>query len=431
MEYAIGILSFSLFLSTVSAQGFMGMEPIISPTGSGNGIHSVTNNNPSPNARPNGAGGAPNNPAMETVQNPNRLAMAPFLGNQGRAGTDFSRPTNPGNPDPNNLVNMIRRPPQPTMVVKMPHLCQTASWSTDSMVVMPMPMSSMKTAVGTLPLRGGIVTQQGRRPIPYSMGQIMMLKARNQMMSMAMHESSPMEGHPMVSANNMMNAASGSNMMNRMVSMSNNMNNMASMMNNIAPSHSVMNNMVPLPEPIAEPVMMNSMVSMPQDNMMNNMAQIPEQNMMNNMVSIPEVNMMNNMAPIPEPNMMNNMASMPQVNMMNNMVNNMATSLNMMNNMASMPNVNTMTEMSAVNGQNVMNRMSTSNQNTMKMMTSGNNMINNVGSVMSMMATSQNGGAPQPNLHQIVWMGPSSKTMVAMSYPNGPSGSNKVRLAVY
>ena len=403
MEYAIGILSFSLFLSTVSAQGFMGMEPIISPTGSGNGIHSVTNNNPSPNARPNGAGGAPNNPAMETVQNPNRLAMAPFLGNQGRAGTDFSRPTNPGNPDPNNLVNMIRRPPQPTMVVKMPHLCQTASWSTDSMVVMPMPMSSMKTAVGTLPLRGGIVTQQGRRPIPYSMGQIMMLKARNQMMSMAMHEPSPMEGHPMVSANNMMNAASGSNMMNRMVSMSNNMNNMASMMNNIAPSHSVMNNMVPLPEPIAEPVMMNSMVSMPQDNMMNNM------------VSMPEVNMMNNMAPIPEPNM----------------VNNMATSLNMMNNMASMPNVNTMTGMSAVNGQNVMNRMSTSNQNTMKMMTSGNNMINNVGSVMSMMATSQNGGAPQPNLHQIVWMGPSSKTMVAMSYPNGPSGSNKVRLAVY
>ena len=431
MEYAIGILSFSLFLSTVSAQGFMGMEPIISPTGSGNGIHSVTNNNPSPNARPNGAGGAPNNPAMETVQNPNRLAMAPFLGNQGRAGTDFSRPTNPGNPDPNNLVNMIRRPPQPTMVVKMPHLCQTASWSTDSMVVMPMPMSSMKTAVGTLPLKGGIVTQQGRRPIPYSMGQIMMLKARNQMMSMAMHEPSPMEGHPMVSANNMMNAASGSNMMNRMVSMSNNMNNMASMMNNIAPSHSVMNNMVPLPEPIAEPVMMNNIVSMPQDNMMNNMAQIPEQNMMNNMVSIPEVNMMNNMAPIPEPNMMNNMASMPQVNMMNNMVNNMATSLNMMNNMASMPNVNTMTEMSAVNGQNVMNRMSTSNQNTMKMMTSGNNMINNVGSVMSMMATSQNGGAPQPNLHQIVWMGPSSKTMVAMSYPNGPSGSNKVRLAVY
>ena len=431
MEYAIGILSFSLFLSTVSAQGFMGMEPIISPTGSGNGIHSVTNNNPSPNARPNGAGGAPNNPAMETVQNPNRLAMAPFLGNQGRAGTDFSRPTNPGNPDPNNLVNMIRRPPQPTMVVKMPHLCQTASWSTDSMVVMPMPMSSMKTAVGTLPLRGGIVTQQGRRPIPYSMGQIMMLKARNQMMSMAMHEPSPMEGHPMVSANNMMNAASGSNMMNRMVSMSNNMNNMASMMNNIAPSHSVMNNMVPLPEPIAEPVMMNSMVSMPQDNMMNNMAQIPEQNMMNNMVSMPEVNMMNNMAQIPEPNMMNNMASMPQVNMMNNMVNNMATSLNMMNNMASMPNVNTMTEMSAVNGQNVMNRMSTSNQNTMKMMTSGNNMINNVGSVISMMATSQNGGAPQPNLHQIVWMGPSSKTMVAMSYPNGPSGSNKVRLAVY
>lgn len=431
MEYAIGILSFSLFLSTVSAQGFMGMEPIISPTGSGNGIHSVTNNNPSPNARPNGAGGAPNNPAMETVQNPNRLAMAPFLGNQGRAGTDFSRPTNPGNPDPNNLVNMIRRPPQPTMVVKMPHLCQTASWSTDSMVVMPMPMSSMKTAVGTLPLRGGIVTQQGRRPIPYSMGQIMMLKARNQMMSMAMHEPSPMEGHPMVSANNMMNAASGSNMMNRMVSMSNNMNNMASMINNIAPSHSVMNNMVPLPEPIAEPVIMNSMVSMPQDNMMNNMAQIPEQNMMNNMVSMPEVNMMNNMAPIPEPNMMNNMASMPQVNMMNNMVNNMATSLNMMNNMASMPNVNTMTEMSAVNGQNVMNRMSTSNQNTMKMMTSGNNMINNVGSVMSMMATSQNGGDPQPNLHQIVWMGPSSKTMVAMSYPNGPSGSNKVRLAVY
>lgn len=431
MEYAIGILSFSLFLSTVSAQGFMGMEPIISPTGSGNGIHSVTNNNPSPNARPNGAGGAPNNPAMETVQNPNRLAMAPFLGNQGRAGTDFSRPTNPGNPDPNNLVNMIRRPPQPTMVVKMPHLCQTASWSTDSMVVMPMPMSSMKTAVGTLPLRGGIVTQQGRRPIPYSMGQIMMLKARNQMMSMAMHESSPMEGHPMVSANNMMNAASGSNMMNRMVSMSNNMNNMASMINNIAPSHSVMNNMVPLPEPIAEPVIMNSMVSMPQDNMMNNMAQIPEQNMMNNMVSMPEVNMMNNMAPIPEPNMINNMASMPQVNMMNNMVNNMATSLNMMNNMASMPNVNTMTEMSAVNGQNVMNRMSTSNQNTMKMMTSGNNMINNVGSVMSMMATSQNGGDPQPNLHQIVWMGPSSKTMVAMSYPNSPSGSNKVRLAVY
>lgn len=431
MEYAIGILSFSLFLSTVSAQGFMGMEPIISPTGSGNGIHSVTNNNPSPNARPNGAGGAPNNPAMETVQNPNRLAMAPFLGNQGRAGTDFSRPTNPGNPDPNNLVNMIRRPPQPTMVVKMPHLCQTASWSTDSMVVMPMPMSSMKTAVGTLPLRRGIVTQQGRRPIPYSMGQIMMLKARNQMMSMAMHEPSPMEGHPMVSANNMMNAASGSNMMNRMVSMSNNMNNMASMINNIAPSHSVMNNMVPLPEPIAEPVIMNSMVSMPQDNMMNNMAQIPEQNMMNNMVSMPEVNMMNNMAPIPEPNMMNNMASMPQVNMMNNMVNNMATSLNMMNNMASMPNVNTMTEMSAVNGQNVMNRMSTSNQNTMKMMTSGNNMINNVGSVMSMMATSQNGGDPQPNLHQIVWMGPSSKTMVAMSYPNSPSGSNKVRLAVY
>lgn len=407
------------------------MEPIISPTGSGNGIHSVTNNNPSPNARPNGAGGAPNNPAMETVQNPNRLAMAPFLGNQGRAGTDFSRPTNPGNPDPNNLVNMRRRPPQPTMVVRMPHLCKTASWSTDSMVVMPMPMSSMKTAVGTLPLRRGIVTQQGRRPIPYSMGQIMMLKARNQMMSMAMHEPSPMEGHPMVSANNMMNAASGSNMMNKMVSMSNDMNNMASMMNNIAPSHSVMNNMVPLPEPIAEPVMMNNIVSMPQDNMMNNMAQIPEQNMMNNMVSMPEVNMMNNMAPIPEPNMMNNMASMPQVNMMNNMVNNMATSLNMMNNMASMPNVNTMTEMSAVNGQNVMNRMSTSNQNTMKMMTSGNNMINNVGSVMSMMATSQNGGAPQPNLHQIVWMGPSSKTMVAMSYPNGPSGSNKVRLAVY
>ena len=455
MEYAIGILSFSLFLSTVSAQGFMGMEPIISPTGSGNGIHSVTNNNPSPNARPNGAGGAPNNPAMETVQNPNRLAMAPFLGNQGRAGTVFSRPTNHGNPDPNNLVNMIRRPPQPTMVVKMPHLCQTASWSTDSMVVMPMPMSSMKTAVGTLPLREGIVTQQGRRPIPYSMGQIMMLKARNQMMSMAMHEPSPMEGHPMVSANNMVNAASGSNMMNRMVSMSNNMNNMASMMNNIAPSHSVMNNMVPLPEPIAEPVIVNNIVSMPQDNMMNNMAQIPEpnmmnnmvlmpevnmmnnmaqipeQNMINNMVSMPEVNMMNNMAPIPEPNMINNMASMPQVNMMNNMVNNMATSLNMMNNMASMPNVNTMTEMSAVNGQNVMNRMSTSNQNTMKMITSGNNMINNVGSVMSMMATSQNGGAPQPNLHQIVWMGPSSKTMVAMSYPNGPSGSNKVRLAVY
>lgn len=84
MEFQVGILSFLLLITAVSPHGFMGMEPVISPSGSGNGIHSVTNSNPNPNARPNGAGGAPNNPAMEAVQNPNRLAMAPFLGEQGR-----------------------------------------------------------------------------------------------------------------------------------------------------------------------------------------------------------------------------------------------------------------------------------------------------------------------------------------------------------
>ena len=215
MEFQVGILSFLLLITAVSPQGFMGMEPIISPSGSGNGIHSVTNSNPNPNARPNGAGGAPNNPAMEAVQNPNRLAMAPFLGEQGRPGTDFSRPTNAGNPNPNNLINMRRKPPQPPMVVRMPHLCQTASWSTDSMVVLPMPMSRMKTAVGTLPLMRGVVTQQGRKMIPFTMEQIMMMKTRNQMMSMAMHESGPMAAQTMNNmdrSNNMMRSTP--NMMN-------------------------------------------------------------------------------------------------------------------------------------------------------------------------------------------------------------------------
>lgn len=225
MEFQVGILSFLLLTTAVSPQGFMGMEPIISPSGSGNGIHSVTNSNPNPNARPNGAGGAPNNPAMEAVQNPNRLAMAPFLGEQGRPGTDFSRPTNAGNPNPNSLINMRRKPPQPPMVVRMPHLCQTASWSTDSMVVLPMPMSRMKTAVGTLPLMRGVVTQQGRKMIPFTMEQIMMMKMKNQMMSMVMHESGPMAAQMMNNmgrSNNMM--GSTPNMMNGMMSGQNRMN---------------------------------------------------------------------------------------------------------------------------------------------------------------------------------------------------------------
>uniref|UniRef100_A0A8W8L3M9 Uncharacterized protein n=1 Tax=Magallana gigas TaxID=29159 RepID=A0A8W8L3M9_MAGGI len=438
MEFQVGILSFLLLITAVSPQGFMGMEPIISPSGSGNGIHSVTNSNPNPNARPNGAGGAPNNPAMEAVQNPNRLAMAPFLGEQGRPGTDFSRPTNAGNPNPNNLINMRRKPPQPPMVVRMPHLCQTASWSTDSMVVLPMPMSRMKTAVGTLPLMRGVVTQQGRKMIPFTMEQIMMMKMRNQMMSMVMHDSGPMAAHTMNNmgrSNNMMRSTP--NMVNGMLSGHNRMNTMNTGLN-------VVNKMSPVPEPImmnnmapiSAPNMMNNMAPISAPNVMNNMAPMTVPNMMNNMAPMTVPNMMNNMAPAPEPNMMNNMAPMSEPNMMNNMA--PMSEPNMMNNMAPMTVPNMMNSMAPLTVPNMMNNMAPEPEpnmmNTMTNMPANNivtGMVNrmpqtNTINQMAMMSTSQNGGTTKT-----VWMEPSSNTVVAMSYPTGSGGANNVRIAVY
>ncbi|XP_062583867.1 uncharacterized protein LOC134245618 [Saccostrea cucullata] len=436
MDNVVWTLVFFLSLTAVSSQGFSAMEPIISPTGSGNGFHSVANSNPSPNTRPNGAGGAPNNPAMETVQNPNRFGMAPFLGRQGGPGTEFNRPSDIGNPDPNTLINRRPRPQQPPVVVKLPHMCHTASWSTDTMVVMPMPMSRMKTAVGTLPLRRGVVMQQGRGSIPFSMGQIMAMKMRNQMMSMARHGSAAM-------SENSMNTMGGNNMIpmaEPVMNMPNMMNGaMPNMMNGAMPN--MMNGMgnVPQPEPVMSEMMATpgqnmigvGAVPQPQQNIMNGMAPMPEPNMMNEISSMNKQIMMNAMqqprpnimTPMPEPNMMNGMTSMDGQNMLNGMSVIAQPAQNMMN---------ALPMSGSVNGAGAMPQPEPHMMNVMSSTSSaGTNIMGNMGS-MSMMSMSQNGGPSQPkNQQQVVWAAPSANVMVAMSYPTPNRGTNMQRVAIY
>ncbi|XP_061184568.1 uncharacterized protein LOC133192594 [Saccostrea echinata] len=421
MDFVVWTLVFFQSMTAVSSQGFSAMEPLISPAGSGNGIHSVANSNPSLNARPNGAGGAPNNPAMETVQNPNRFGMAPFLGQQGGPGTDFNRPSNIGNPDPNTLINRRARPQQPPMVVKLPHMCHTTSWSTDTMVVMPMPMSRMKTAVGTLPLRGGVVMQQGRGRIPFSMGQIMVMKMRNQMMSMARQGSAAMSEKPM--------HAMGEN----------NMVAMAKPVMNGAMAGSMMNGMgtVPQPEPMMATPEQNMIgvgaMPQPQPNIMSGMAPMPEPNMMNGITPMNKLNMMNGMnsmqqpqpnmmAPMPEPNMMNGMASINGQTMMNGII--PQTTQNKMNAIPPMSD--------PVNGMGALSQPEPHMMNVMSSASSsGTNIMGNNG-LMSIMSMTQNGVPSQPkNQQQVVWAVPSANVMVAMSYPTPNGATNVQRVAIY
>jgi hypothetical protein len=402
MEYIFGKLIFLLSVTAVSPQGFTPMESIISPTGSGNGIHSVVNSNPSPNARPNGAGGAPNNPAMETVQNPNRFAMAPFLGRQGRPGTDFTRPSNTHNPDPNTLINMREKPRPPIRMVKMPHLCPTMTWSTDSMVVLPMPVSRMKTAVGTLPIRHGIVTQQGRKRLPFSMEQMMIMKMRNQIMS-----------HP-----NMLNGA-----LSAFITMNGAIPQQKTNMMSIN-GQNLMNGMGAVPQ--AEPNMMGGMTSINGQNMVNGMGAVPqpEPNMMGGMTSINGQNMVNGMGavPQPEPNMM---GGMPSINGQN-MVNGMGTIPNSMSrtNIMLQPSTNMMNNVVPIPEPNMVNFEGA-------MSSSATNMMGNMGpsSTMSMSQSS----IPSPHGKQnLIWMSPSVNMMVAMSYPATSNGPKRVqRLTIY
>ena len=114
------------------------------------GLNSVTNMAPPPNVRPAGAGGAPNNPDMQAVQDPSRFRMAPFIGPGGAPATENQGPgprrgqAMSGDPIPVRVISerdrMRNHINDQKIAATLPPLCHVPP-SLQHMVVEPMPMA--------------------------------------------------------------------------------------------------------------------------------------------------------------------------------------------------------------------------------------------------------------------------------------------------